>query len=497
MSVRFLQRAPAPVLLCAALALFVFFSRAWLIDVWGSPLPFFDQWDAEASALFLPWLRGDLDWDAFFRPHNEHRIALTRLADLLLLSLSGYWNVWGQLFLIAVLHAATAAIVVRPLLTPLAARSRALLLFATAIFFSSTGGWQNALWGFQSQFAFSNLLSIAAIVGTVCAGPFSPRWCFGAFASFLVLFTNGGGVLASGVAFAFAIPKSSGSTRRSRLAGATVLGLIVLLGLLLRVDAPHHHSLRATNLHQFLELFSRCLAWPWIEHGALALVIQVPLALLLVVRLRQRTPWDLADRCALGFGGLTLLHAAAIGYSRGAGLAEIGPLSRYLDAFLPGAVAQVYALLQLAASATRPVRLLALGWAAIAAAGLIALTEVNLTVHLPRKRLLDRIGIEVVRTYVATGNAAILLNDLSASALHPFRPQSVRDVLDEPLLLAILPPDLRAPADSPLQSPPVLIEHGATLALLSALVFCALNVIAFRCDLSQRSDHSNTRTPSG
>lgn len=46
--------------ICAALAALVFFSRAWLIREWGSPLPFWDQWDAAGMHLFRPWLDGTL-----------------------------------------------------------------------------------------------------------------------------------------------------------------------------------------------------------------------------------------------------------------------------------------------------------------------------------------------------------------------------------------------------------------------------------------------------
>ena len=69
---------------CGALAAVVFFSRAWLIREWGSPLPFWDQWDAEAIGLYWPWLNGTIHWQDLFRAHNEHRIFLTRAADLAL-----------------------------------------------------------------------------------------------------------------------------------------------------------------------------------------------------------------------------------------------------------------------------------------------------------------------------------------------------------------------------------------------------------------------------
>ena len=44
-------------------------ARLWLIAGHGSPLPIYDQWDAEAAHLFKPWLEGRLAWAD--RPPNE------------------------------------------------------------------------------------------------------------------------------------------------------------------------------------------------------------------------------------------------------------------------------------------------------------------------------------------------------------------------------------------------------------------------------------------
>lgn len=483
--------------LCGA-ALFVFATRLWLIRTWGSPLPFWDQWDAEALSLFLPWLRGDFDWRELLRPHNEHRIALTRLLDLSLLELRGFWDVWAQQILNAILHAATAAAVAQSLLPPLGPRSRIALIGPVAFLFALPAGWQNALWGSQSQAALCNLLSVLAITGAAVAVPFSLRWSIGAAAGFLVLFSNGGGLLGSFVAFGVAMARMRNSNRRRlHFGGLSILGASVALGVLLRADAPHHAPLHAATVEQFLTLASRCLSWPFVDRGWLCLLIQAPLLALLYTRLRRRTRLDAADRCALAFGALGLLHALAIAYSRGAGLWSIGPLSRYQDSFLPSFAAQIYALLQLTAGANRPARLLALGWGALAAAGLIALTETNLTTHLPHKRLLDHVGTEAVREYLAAGNPHLLSNPFAARALHPSHPESVRQSLDEPLLRQILPPDLLAPPGTPRQPSPWLIEHGALLTFLSSVFLLFTLFSSARREVAQSSGQITARTLSG
>src|SRR5690554_2887113 len=62
--------------LIAALFLMVFASKLALLNAFASPLPFWDQWDAEAANLYKPYLDGSLSWQALFASHNEHRIII-------------------------------------------------------------------------------------------------------------------------------------------------------------------------------------------------------------------------------------------------------------------------------------------------------------------------------------------------------------------------------------------------------------------------------------
>ena len=48
---------------------------------YGSPMPDWDQWDAEGGALFIPWHKGEDLLPHVVRPHNEHRVILTKLQN--------------------------------------------------------------------------------------------------------------------------------------------------------------------------------------------------------------------------------------------------------------------------------------------------------------------------------------------------------------------------------------------------------------------------------
>lgn len=473
-------------LACAALALLVLCTRAWLIQAWGSAVPFWDQWDAEPAKLYLPWLEGRLGWPEFFQPHNEHRPALTHLANLALFIWNDGWNPWTQLLLNAVLHGATAAALLGLFWHALASGgARAAFMAGLALLFTATSGWQNALWGFQSQVYFGNLLAVSALAGLVASEPLRWRWWLGWLAALLALFSTAAGMFVALAAAAILPFAAHGRPRRA--AALLALGALVAAGFMLRVDAPHHAVLHARTLDEFWATFSRCLAWPCVNHGGMLLILQAPLAWLALRRWRAHTPLDTAERCAFALGLLALLHAAAIAYGRAAGLPEHRPLSRYQDPLLLGATAQLFALIRLA-----PPRSLLLVWSGILGVGLMALMTTNLTLHLPYKRAQDRAALTALRHYLTTGDAAAFTASATEKILHPPDAPTVQRTLDDPKLRALLPADLRTNTSQP---PPWIIRHAAVLTALAALLFTsALVSLAVRPYFAAHSSRQ-TATP--
>jgi hypothetical protein len=597
---RFSSSTSGAVFHLTAVAACVLAARLWLIQTWGSPLPYWDQWDAEALGLYRPWLLGTFEWSQLFAPHNEHRIALTRLADLALFVWSGEWRPGDQLILNAVLHTLIAtgiAVVFIRWLRP--GWARAAWTGFIIFLFALPAGWQNALWGFQSQVYFANLLALAAMVGLVLApAPFvadSPEavppvagvadagpsvivppvagvgdagpsvtvppvagvgdagpsvtvppvagvgdagpsvtvppvagvgdagppqrsgvsdsgysnagsrgglrragWWLALIAGILAPFGNAGGLLAlpaAAIGLVVAtlargriaqeetenpklparsaapqatsgpvpVSRSSASAERAdqnghirlrrhktKSSSGNLVGLLSLLRpfcpvlivvtatvitvWLLRVDVPGHAYLKAKSATQFLRVLGHTLAWPGMQHAALALVMQAPLVLWLIVAWRRRL-FTRVDAAAVGLVAWALLQAAAIAYSRGAGLPEDRPLSRYHDPLLLGLAAQAYCALRLALELARTGRLLALGWTALFAVGALGLTTTNLSLHLPYKRATDAAATEMLRDYFATDNADLLRN---ASMLHP-NARTLHEALNDPVLRRVLP----------------------------------------------------------
>ncbi len=480
-------------LLLGAVGLFVFSSRLWLIQVWGSPLPFWDQWQAEGLNLYAAWERGTFQWSQLFTPHNEHRIALTRLASLGLYLVGDGWHPWNQLLLNALLHAGTAVLLVWALFRGAASALLPLGALTIAAVFALPAGWQNALWGFQSQVYFSGLLAVAAMVGLIHHSPDRAFWWAGLVAGGLAVFGNAGGALAlPAAAVGYALRLSVETGRRStvqeqQLSSRPLLwgGLIVILvaaGLisLLRVEVPGHAYLRAKSIGQFVTVFGHSLAWPGMQHPALALVIQAPLVLWLLHAWRNHQI-SRSDAIATALVAWAVLQAAAIAYSRGAGLPESRPLSRYHDPLLLGMAGQCYAMLRLAVSNLRGGRAIALLWAGVVAVGALQLTTTNLSLHLPYKRLQDDAGYAAIQAYLLSG-------DLSGWAYPPLPhpdPRVLKQLLDDPALRAVWPQELTAPSLRPWP-----IAYGRSCLILATFVLLIAAALTQRNNVSLNSQES-------
>lgn len=124
---------------------------------------------------------------------------------------------------------------------------------------------------------------------------------------------------------------SSGPFRRNDWrVGIGLLGVlaIVVLGWILRVNAPQHASMHAHSITEFAAVLARSLASPWVNSNWVWLITQAPIFWFAGNAFLRRRPPDALKQLALGLALLAGLHAAAVAYSRGAGLPDGRPLSR-------------------------------------------------------------------------------------------------------------------------------------------------------------------------
>ncbi len=435
---------------CGVCLFVVVVAAKWAtFERFGSPMPDWDQWDAEASALLVPWLTGDPGFlGQLFAAHNEHRVVLTKLQALALTIANGQWDARLE----AVVNAGLHGLVVWGL-WGLAARRwsgppLALFWVVLAAFTGLPLAWQNVLGGFHSQQYWLLGLSVATVALLPFARAGSARWWAGTAAATLALFSMGSGLLAAGAAGVLVVLRWARRemSARDTLATLAVTAAVVGVGLLLRVEVEWHQEMKARTAADFLGSIVRSLQWPWREQAWAALMLWVPWTLVALGRLRPRPRGEAPhgrDNHALlvtGLGGWVLLQVAATAYARGAGGGY--PASRYMDTLALGVVANALALLHLhAGKRPRLVRGLGLLWLGLLAAGLPPLVRDTFGSDLRDARNYYRKAEGYLRRYLATGDAAHLIPpDIPYPSV-----QGLVDRLTIPSLRALLPVPLQTP----------------------------------------------------
>jgi len=362
--------------LAACLFLIVVGTKWATLDRFGSPMPDWDQWDAEAVELFIPWFENDHFITHLFNPHNEHRVVLTKLQSLALGLLNGQWDSRLEAAVNALLHAALAVgfwLVGRRWL---AAHWHAALFGLIAILISLPLAWQNVLGGFHSQQYWMLGLSFTAIVLLPFARAWSLRWWLGLATATCVLGSMGSGFLAAAVIFTLVIWRIIAREISWRAASPTLvsMGLLIAIGLLTRHEVAWHQKLKAATVHDFCFSIIRSLQWPLRDSDWAAPILWLPWTVTLWKILSRRSPKPAlaaadfsqlrdpatgifhdsslrAGQTIAALGGWVLIQIIATAYARGAGADY--PASRYMDTLAFGALVNAVAIGWLLTPTTR------------------------------------------------------------------------------------------------------------------------------------------------
>jgi hypothetical protein len=436
------------------LFLVVFGARLWLIQHYGNALPFWDQWDGEAALLIKPWLEGNFSFEALFAPHNEHRIVLTRLLALVLFNLNGQWDALLEMTVNAALCGIIAVLIAAGIFKMFPSRFRWPALVFLAALFALPFAWENTLAGFQSQFYFLLLFSLLAIWGLGIHTWRSRAWWVGIVALLLACLSMATGFFAAFAVFALYILRWLKQPKRvspSDLVTALICFAAISVGWITKTNVPGHDALKATSLMDWLMALLRCLAWPWHTMWGLAVVMQLPVAFLLIVYVFQsRARWEEKTRVriemllgvAFWFAGQT----AAVAYARGAPSEPLS--SRYMDILAIGVTVNFLAALLLTAEVLglgwkKLPAFLLLGWLLLFTSGLVPLTVNDFQHELPGRRAMQRSEESNVKGYVRSGNARLYLDNKPQLDL-PY-PSKVRlqGLLDDAVIRRILPANVR------------------------------------------------------
>jgi hypothetical protein len=463
-----------------ALFLVVLGAKLWVVQLFGSPLPMWDQWD-EALTLFRPWMEGHLTWRDFFTPNNEHRIVLTKLMDLALIQLNGRWEPLLQMTLNAFIHTAFAGALATALWNFFGRKNGWLICFLVVPFFSLPFAAENTIWAINSQHYLMSLCALGTILGLGFGKVFNARWWLGLAAAFAGLLSMASGFLATTVVGALLILRALKDRRMEKINFITLavcLG-VNAFGCALKVSMPDDAPLRAHTAGEFFIALAHNFAWPFLDHTEFFWIVPVlPLAALLVFYFQKKFVATRAAELLFALALWSGLQSAALAYGR-ANYGDGIPASRYMDALAIFALAGIFSVLLLAENfpfITKPFStLLPLAFAGIIFFQMGKVSALVVEIFLPQIRTMNLIAEERVETFLATHDEKEFLTPPTA------RPDPVKmlAVLKDEKVRAILPAACQSEGQrSPpyrFQLPVVLLLENAPLILGSGwLLFAAL-----------------------
>jgi len=441
-------------LLAAALLLIVAGSRLFLIGRFGSDLPFYDQWEAEAEQIFQRYYNGTLAFSDWFAPHNEHRVFFARLFSFALLEANGQWDGRLQMVVNAFVYAFFSGVLFLLLARYFRKGFAIPLAVVIAVVFSHPVGHENTLCGFQIQFYLLISLSAVAIWLLVNHPPWALPWTVGVIISFAALFTMASGFMAAAAVLAFMLftltrnMKNWCSEARALLPTGVVCLLVIVSGLFLYVKVEGHAIYRARSMFQFLDAFGYALSWPMVAFSPWWSLLNWTPFIAAAIWLRRSLAEDRVFRFNLALGIWLLLQAAATAFSR----ATIVHSPRYADMFGFALLVNSLSFLLMAKELFRlkkkvaPLVVIALMWVSINGFDLYRLTSSTFRFGLPVK--LEWNAIEEYRTagYVISDNYTWLVDGVRRKFDIPY-PDPVRlaKYLNAPEIRGILPASVREP----------------------------------------------------
>lgn len=497
-------------LLPALLAFLVpLFAHAMYVSLYAGSLPFWDQWQ-EINGFMRPWLTGQWHLSLLFVPHNEHRIAFTRLFDLMwLLSNRGHWDnlvvAYGQCILYAVQFVILFALLCKHASLKFRLAFLACVICVTVLPYD----WANTNFGFQNQFYFMTIGALAAIaIAAWRPASITTFWLL-CLVGVLSLFTMASGVLATVAVITVMILCYWRDRSHRVFTGATITAMIVItvVGLAIIPSNPGLDALKAKGLHDWYNALSMVFMWPVPRFGsdhlteALRIVpvvfIWLPSIIWLVrfVRSRKAEP---AELFAAGIAVWATLQALSIAQARG----HMGTMqSRYTDLLAMGTMANAWFALRLlrsrsASSAQRVATNAATGaFFVVILWGFVWRTPTDMAAMRWRHGLVVAETANV-ENYLRTHDTRHFMQ-LPGPMLSYFNAEQLRGMLDDPVIQAMLPVGPAASADPgnrPLSTVAAHIQDSVRHAVGARASFASFRLSRANSHVSAAMVDSN-RTP--
>jgi hypothetical protein len=415
-------------------------TQLWVVSLYGSPIPIWDQW-YQADSIFRPWLEGRLRWSDLIAADSNHRIVVTHLFDMSVIRLNGRWDTLLQMTINAFVHAAFACGLAFCLWKVFSQTRGWLVCFLLIPFFALPYGGENAVWGINSLWYFVNIFAVATVIGLGFSKMWSWKWWLGFVSAILSLLTMASGLLAPLAAGGLILLRA---IKNRRMEKENWIGLCICL-ILTGLGAPfvaapeYNRPLQAHSIAEFTSALTHNLNWPF-ESSGMVFVLALPLVLLLVIYLRPNFQTTRAAELILALALWSVLQSITIAYGR-ANYVQVVAGSRYMDVFNIFVIAALFAAVLLGQFWKYKYLqqwdglLLPLVFAGIILFGLCRVSLAVVNDALIPTREWNLIAEERVETYFKTGDERELFKE---PTVRP-DPKITLKVLRDPKLQTILP----------------------------------------------------------
>ncbi len=475
-------------------------AKLGLIRSFGSDVPLADQWTAEGSTLFQPYVRdGRVPPDHFFFSHGEHRPVMTRFIAYACFRLNGdQWDARVECVANLAVQAVTFALLWFLAGQLAEGRILAVLRGVTVTLCALPSIQENYVWGFQSQFLLLVCCGLAHVAGTMLAPAPGRRWWLAQAAGLAGILSLSSGFLSAVALAALALWDWTVRGRRDRWVGHTLIANLVLTGfgwwfLTPIVDSADH----VRTPGQFAAAFFSLLNWPspWRGWGLLS---QVPVWALMAVRWARGSA-DLArNRVVTGLLLWLYLLVAAIAFGRGGAAAGVLVANRYMDVLVVGCWLNLLAVLALAGELPgggwrRAVGLCLLpAWLGLAAANAPGRLESVAQTERDYRMRHDA----TVREFRRTDDPAVFERDPAVRQAFPHLPFTIellRDRRMDPVWPASLQPERRAGPLSWLALR--MVRAGGWLVAVGTALLLAAGALPFRRALRNLNSMPSASSP--
>lgn len=414
--------------------LIVFGAMALTISLFGTSLPFFDEWDAEAIELYKPFIEGNFEFNYLFAPHNGHRIVLTRLTALILFVLNGGWDPELQMLASGFLHALTAALLIHSSYSHFNKPAANVLTAFTLVLFATPFSWMSILVAFQTQFYFMLTFSVIALIA-LSSKNYVLGYCFAAL-SFLSM-TSGALVLPAFASVLIVDAWRSKSIGRQTIIHLGICAALFLLFMVSRLGLASSDAVYAADsFRSFSITLITAMTWPFRARSIVGLVIYLPfLFYLLRTFLVTNT-----SRLIAALGVFVLLQLLAMAVFRGED--GVPPSNRYWEILLLGIwVNGICALILTQNKPTRLLKYLLTIWAVVAAIGMSGLAHESLTKGLVERKAQNETARSLIEEYLVHGDVGVF-DDVSDLNMSYPNSERLTQILSDPVIQSILPSSL-------------------------------------------------------